>query len=78
MNIIFISTTSLFIFLSNVSRKSIGGTPITIGNSIMLDLNKCGFSSVIVVGTEILFISTPLFFHIAHTEKLSNFFLCLS
>ena len=77
MNIKYISSNSLFIFLSNVTRKSRGDTITTIGNSIMLDFNKCGFSSVIVLGTEILFISTSFFFHTTQTVKSSNFFLRL-
>ena len=36
------------------------------------------FSSVIVLGTEISFISISFFFHITHTVKLWNFFLYFS
>ena len=42
------------------------------------DFNKYAFSIVVMLGTEIIFISTSFFFHITHTENLWNFFLCLS
>ena len=44
-------------------------TLTTIGNSIMLVLNKLGFCIVSVLGTEILYISTSFLFHITHTVK---------